>query len=336
MTATATDTALPIVATMIGDPAGIGPEVSVKALATGLPQRDSRVLLIGSIDAVDKAIACSGVTLKTRRIESVAQARFEPDTIDVLDAGMLAPDEWRMGEPSAASGRAVWSWLETAATLAEEGHIQGWIMGPIDRKSLKMGVGLSDDVEVAPPDTYLLRMGDGLIVVPISEHLALREVPGTVTRARVGEALTLLHETLERWGLRSPRIAVAGLNPHARGTEELQAIGPAVQDAKARGIDVRGPVSPDSVFRQCIEKRHDAVLTMYHDQGQIALKTVSFEGACSVYMGLPYVHLTVPHGSAFDIAGKGVAQHRSMLRAMRTAAALCAGRYSMELNNDSI
>lgn len=119
-------------------------------------------------------------------------------------------------------------------------------------------------------------------------------------------------------------------HPHARGEEEVRAIAPAAERVRAQGINVTGPISPDSVFRQCAEGRHDVVVSMYHDQGQIALKTSAFNGACSVYIGLPYVHLTVPHGSAMDIAGRGVAQHASMLAAMSTAAALAAGRYRLD------
>jgi 4-hydroxythreonine-4-phosphate dehydrogenase len=136
----------------------------------------------------------------------------------------------------------------------------------------------------------------------------------------------MLDANLRKWGLKKPRIAVAGLNPHALFEEDREEIAPAVKAARSQGIDASGPVAPDSVFRMTLEGRYDAVVTMYHDQGQIALKTAAFEGACTIYMGLPYVLLNVPHGSAFDIAGKGVAQHRSMLAAMKTAAALAAGR----------
>ena len=154
----------------------------------------------------------------------------------------------------------------------------------------------------------------------------MREVPATVTQANVLALLRLLDDTLKRFGLAQPRIAVAGLNPHAMGPEDREQIAPAVEQARAEGIVASGPVSPDAVFRQCIEGRHDAVVSMYHDQGQIAVKTAVFEGACSIYIGLPYVHLSIPHGSAYDIAGKGIAQHKSMLSAMLTAAKLASGR----------
>lgn len=320
---------LPIIATMIGDPAGVGPEVAVKALASGLPQQGSRPLLIGSIAAVERAIAYAGVALQVRAIPDIGQAIFHPDVVDVLDPGTLAPDEFITGKPSAASGRAVRAWLELSTRLAERGGVAGWIMAPIDRTSLKLGVGMADDEESGPPGSFLFRISGGLRVVPISEHIRLRDVAATITQERVFALIMLVHQTLERWGLRAPRIAVAGLNPHARGEEEQNAIRPAVEQARQLGITVHGPVSPDAVFRQCVEAQHDVVVSMYHDQGQIALKTSAFEGACSVYLGVPYVHLTVPHGSAFDIAGRGIAQHYSMLTAMTTAAALASGRFSI-------
>jgi 4-hydroxythreonine-4-phosphate dehydrogenase len=321
----------PIIATMIGDPAGVGPEVCAKALATGLPRRGARPLLIGSLDAVERAIGFSGLNLRVRAVRSVAEAQFAADVIDVFDPGTLAAGEWRIGEAGAASGRAVRDWIRIANRLAGDGDIDGWISAPINSKSMQMGRAESgDDEGLAPPESFLLRISGNLRIVALSEHLALREVPASVTRERIGGLLGLLDATLRRWGVAAPRIAVAGLNPHASGREEEEVIGPAVMDARARGIDARGPAVPDAVFRQCLERRHDVVVSMYHDQGQIALKTACFEGACSVYLGMPYVRVTVPHGSAFDIAGKGVAQHQSMLNAMLTAAALSAGRYSVE------
>jgi 4-hydroxythreonine-4-phosphate dehydrogenase len=128
----------------------------------------------------------------------------------------------------------------------------------------------------------------------------------------------------------SPRLAVAGLNPHAMFDDDHRRIGPAVEAARAQGITVDGPVGPDSVFRLAMDGRYDGVVTMFHDQGQIVVKTVAFAGACTVYIGLPYVLLNVPHGTAFDIAGRGVAQHQSMLAAFKTAARLASGRGRLE------
>ncbi|MEA3220676.1 PdxA family dehydrogenase [Immundisolibacter sp.] len=316
----------PVVATVIGDPCGVGPEVVLKALATGQPQAVSRPLLIGSLAALEKTRAACGIDVALRAVADSADARYEPGVIDVLDPVPLDPAQLVFGRASAACGEAVLHWLETAERLGRAGAVQASIMAPVDSTAIRLTGKLKDLDDLQPAGTWLLRVSGALRVVPIAEHVLMRDVPATVTQANVLALLRLLDDTLKRYGLAQPRIAVAGLNPHAMGPEDREQIAPAVEQARAEGIVASGPVSPDAVFRQCIEGRHDAVVSMYHDQGQIAVKTAVFEGACSIYIGLPYVHLSIPHGSAYDIAGKGIAQHKSMLSAMLTAAALAAGR----------
>jgi 4-hydroxythreonine-4-phosphate dehydrogenase len=162
--------------------------------------------------------------------------------------------------------------------------------------------------------------------VPLTEHVTLSDAIAAATPERIFEVIALADKTLRRWGFAQPRIAVAGINPHAMFPQDRERVGPAVERARAAGLDAQGPLVPDAVFRQCIAGQWDVVVTMFHDQGQIAVKTVGFEGACTVYLGLPFVMLNVPHGTAYDIAGKGVAQHASMLSAVQTAAALASGR----------
>jgi 4-hydroxythreonine-4-phosphate dehydrogenase len=316
----------PVVATVIGDPCGVGPEVVLKALATGQPQAVSRPLLIGSLAALEKTRAACGIDIALRAIADSADARYQPGVIDVLDDFPLDPSEIEFGRASAACGEAVLQWLDSAERLGRAGAVQASIMAPIDSTAIRLTGKLKELDDLQPAGTWLLRVSGGLRVVPIAEHVLMRDVPATVTQANVLALLRLLDDTLKRYGLAQPRIAVAGLNPHAMGPEDREQIAPAVEQARAEGIVASGPVSPDAVFRQCIEGRHDAGVSMYHDQGQIAVKTAVFEGACSIYIGLPYVHLSIPHGSAYDIAGKGIAQHKSMLSAMLTAAALAAGR----------
>src|SRR5262249_48695371 len=143
---------------------------------------------------------------------------------------------------------------------------------------------------------------------------------------QVLKAIEAMHRALGKWGIASPLIGVAGLNPHAMFEEDTAEIAPAVQAATERQIRAEGPVSPDAIFRRGLEGKYDAIVGRYHDQGQIAVKTAAFDGACTIFIGLPYVRIGVPHGTAHDIAGKGVAQHETMLAAMRTAAALASGR----------
>ena len=317
---------LPIVAASIGDPAGIGPEVCVKAIASGELAALCHPLLIGDVNAVKQAMAISKLSVPVTRVDTAEGAASVTSGIAVLDPGGLAPGSYSFGKSSVDSGNAVLEWISIGKDLGEKGRIQGMIMGPVDSDSIKMTGKVKDIDDLQPPDTWMLRISGALRAVPLTEHIRFRDILSTVTPENILRVVQLLDRNLRSWGLAKPRIAVAALNCHAMFEEDREIVKPAVDKAIALGIDARGPISPDSIFRMCIEGKHDAVVTMYHDQGQIAVKTAAFEGACTVYMGLSYVLLNVPHGSAFDIAGKGVAQHLSMLAAMKTAATLAGGR----------
>lgn len=315
----------PLLAAPIGDPSGIGPEVFVKALATGEPQSKARVVLVGSVETLERAARACGVAMHFRRVAAVAEAGSADGTIAVLDPGNLAPGDYRIGEASAAGGRASFEWLRATLDLAEAGAIDACVIGPINRQAFKQAGILGATDEMLPPRTFQFRVNGPLRFVPISEHVKMRDVPALVTTALVLEVIVLMDETLRRWGFPRPRLGVAGLNPHCAGEEDVEQIEPAVSAARARGIDASGPVSPDAIFRQAAQGRYDAVIAMYHDQGQIAIKTAAFEGACTIFVGLPYVRVGIPHGTAYDIAGTGKAQHRTVLAAMNTAASLAAG-----------
>ena len=316
----------PLIATVIGDPSGIGPEVCVKALETGEPQALSRVLLVGNAAALRRAAEVCGSALRFAAVPDVGAAKYDSEAIQVLDTGDLKPSDYKIGAVSAACGKAAFDWIVKALDLAERGVFDGVILGPINSQAFKLaGVAQRPD-SFAPPNTYQFRINGPLRVVPISEHLRIRDVAAAVKKARVLEVITLVDAALRKWGVASPRIGVAGLNPHAMFEEDKAEIEPAVQAAKAAGLQVVGPISPDAVFRQALEGQHDAVVSMYHDQGQIAVKTAAFAGACTVFLGLPYVRVGIPHGTGHDIAGTGKAQHFTMLAAMKTVAALAGGK----------
>ncbi len=319
-------THLPLIATMIGDPAGIGPEVAVKALASGELAGLCEPLLIGDTGVVRRAAALSGVNLPIERLDSVSQLVRGSQAIRVLDPGGFEVAGCPFGQASATSGHAVLDWIRIGYELGAAGGIEGLVMGPVDSDSLKQTGKMPDIDALQPAGTFMLRLAAGLRIVPLSEHVGLIKALALVSTERLLHVLRLVHEHLTRWGVAKPRIAVAGINPHAMFAEDRERIGPAIEAARGAGIDAYGPIGPDTVFRMALDGRYDAIITMYHDQGQIVVKTLGFEGACTVYLGLPYVLLNVPHGSAFDIAGSGVAQHLSMLAAIRTAANLAAGR----------
>jgi len=315
----------PLIVTVIGDPSGVGPEVCVKALATGIPQAEGRTLLVGSLHALQASAKVCGVDL---RFDSVAHPEDAGHgaAVSVLDPGNLSSSDYAVGSNSAACNRAALEWIRIARELAEQRRVAGWILAPVNDKALRLASDGASSEDLEPAGTFQFRISGPLRVVPISEHVRMREIAEWVKQGRILQLVRLVDESLKRWGIPAPRIAVAGLNPHAMFEEDAEEIEPAVREARRVGIDAMGPVSPDAVFRQAREGVFDAVVTMYHDQGQIALKTAAFAGACTVFLGLPYVRIGIPHGTAYDIAGTGKAQHLTMLAAMRTAAALSSGR----------
>ena len=210
----------PIVATVIGDPCGVGPEVVLKSLADGALGEGGRPLLVGSVAALDKTRAACGIDVALRAVSDIAAARFEPGVIDVLDDFPLDAAEIAFGRASAACGEAVLHWLATAESLGRAGVVQATIMAPIDSTALRLTGKLKELDDLQPAGTWLLRVSDGLRVVPIAEHVLMRDVPATVTQHKVLTLLRVLAGTLEGYGLARPRIAVAGLNPHAMGPEE--------------------------------------------------------------------------------------------------------------------
>ncbi|MGD9693894.1 MAG: PdxA family protein [Acidimicrobiia bacterium] len=316
----------PLVAIMIGDPAGIGPEVIAKAIATGLPHAVSRPVLVGHAPAMEWAVEISGVDLVVRRIEHVDDAGLDPSVIDIIDDGDLEPGSYRLGEASAACGNASFAWLDRLDQMARSGQVAATIMAPINADSLRLSNQRRPVFSIEQGSTYLTLLSGPLRIVHLTDHEPLRAVPELITRDAVVQAIEVIHERFSAWGVTDPSIAVSGFNAHAKGREEADRIAPAVEEAAARGIDVVGPISPDTVFRHCIDGRNDVVLAMYHDQGHIAVKTWGFVGNCAMILGLPYLQFSVGHGTAFDIVGQNLARHEMILSAMTEAASLAAGR----------
>jgi 4-phospho-D-threonate 3-dehydrogenase / 4-phospho-D-erythronate 3-dehydrogenase len=311
---------LPIVGTVIGDPAGVGPEVCVKALATGQPQLVSRPLLVGDIGVLRRAADVCKAPVKFFLIEDVAALDRETG-IPVM--GRQAPGlDLPFGKISAAGATLSLDWLREARDLAERKAISAFIMAPFDSSALKLA-GLSmESADFEPASTYQLRISGRLKVVPLTEHVPLKAAIDGVTQDRILQLADELTAQLKEWGVPQPHIGVAAINPHAMFDEDRSIVGAAVGAGNSRGLKLSGPISPDSIFRMALDGRFDAVITMYHDQGQIAVKTVGFEGACTVFLRLPYIRIGIPHGSALDIAGTGSANHATMLSGMLTAAAL--------------
>lgn len=318
----------PIVGTVIGDPAGIGPEVVVKALASGKVHESSIPLLIGSAAAIERAIDFTGFSIGLRVMSKLEKLSDDPEVIDILDTGALASSNLPLGEDTVRAGEATAQWLVEMDDLARNGKIDATVLAPISTDSLKLAdrMGPLGKIMSSPTgESYLVLLTGLLRVAHLTDHMPLREVCETISSDQILNALRQVDSAMRGWGVVRPRIVVAGLNPHAMGNEERDAIAPGVNLARSEGIDVVGPESPDSVFRQCIDGRYDIVLAMYHDQGHIAVKTWGFSGNSVIVIGPPYLHMSVAHGTAYDIVGQGIADSSMMLKAMRTAGFLAGG-----------
>lgn len=317
----------PRVGVMIGDPNGIGPEIVAKAWADGRIQAQCRPLAIGSAAVLDDAIRLTGVSLKTRVVGESCDDEGHDGVIDVIESMPFEIDAVRRGHDVENAGAVSGAWLDHADRLARAGRLDATVMGPISAKAMSMAGTLHTIASHKPgSEAYLLLRSGRLVIAHLTDHVPLREVSGLITQESVYRLIHTLAAAMRSWGLAGGRIGVAGFNPHAGGDEEQHGITPAIVRAQAEGIAVEGPVSPDSIFRHCIEGHYDAVIAMYHDQGHIAIKTWGFSGNNVVFLGPPYVHTTVAHGVAYDLAGTGSADSSMLENAILNAASLAAGK----------
>ncbi len=328
----------PLLAVTMGDPAGVGPEVVLKALAAGDVFAVCRPLVVGSAGALARALSWLELPLEIRKVGDPAAGEYRLGVVDVLEACEPVAAEVAVGKVSAAAGRAAMMAVERGLALVQSGQAAALVTAPINKEATKLA-GWADvgHMELLARLTgtreYATMLATkGLRVVHLTTHYELAEACRLVTKERVLARLRLTDRSLRSWGFGRPRIGVAALNPHGGeggllGRAESDEIGPAVAAAVAEGIDARGPFPADSVFNRAIAGEFDAVLAMYHDQGHIPIKVHGFADSVSIALGLPFVRTSVDHGTAFDIAGKGVADERSMVAAIVTAAQLAAGRH---------
>jgi 4-hydroxythreonine-4-phosphate dehydrogenase len=323
----------PLLALTVGDPAGIGPEIVARTVAEPEVGRRSRSLVVGDLDLVQRAVEVCGLALDVRAVEGPAQAAFETGTVDVLDLGLTTGEEVPFGRVSAVAGRSAVAAIETATRLALDGAVDAVVTAPINKEAIWAAgsehLGHTEMLAAltgAEESTTMFLVRE-LSIFFATRHLSLKKAVEQIAPARVAAAIDSALTALWVFGHDRPRLAVAALNPHGGegghfGDEEIKQIAPAVEDARARGADVVGPVPADSVFHQGLQGRYDGVLAQFHDQGHIAAKTVDFDGTVSVTAGLPILRTSVDHGTAFDIAGTGKANHATMVAATLRAAEL--------------
>jgi len=323
----------PIVAISMGDPAGIGPEVTLAALRRDDVWSACRPLVVGDVQTLKVVAQTLDLSITCHPVESPAQARFDRAQPDVVDLRNVDPDVLKPGQVSAAAGQASVDYVTQAAALALVGDASAIATGPINKAALRAAgvpyIGHTEllaDLTGEPRVTTMLAT-PGLRVVHVTRHVPLAEVASLITRQHVLETIRITQAGLRQMGFEAPRLAVAALNPHGGdegliGREEIDGIVPAVADARAEGIDATGPIPADSVFFRAIRGEFDVVVAMYHDQGHIPIKTHGFERSVTVTLGLPIIRTSVDHGTAFDIAWQGVADEESMIEAICLAAQL--------------
>lgn len=327
----------PIVAVTMGDPSGIGPEVVVKAARDPIVRRSCRILILGDPSLLHKAgaprwpIRDPGSVMPSRGAVVV-----EPVTI--LDATKVHP-----GKPTSSGGEAAYRYITRAVELVSAGVADAMATAPISKKVLNdAGHAYPGHTELLADLTHtrevrMMLYGRRLKVILATVHVPLVEVAPALTRKQVRTTIELTHHSLEQWfGLEQPRLAVAALNPHGGengmfGTEEHRVVSPAVRDCGAQGISVFGPLPADSLFHRVAGGEFDAAICMYHDQGLGPFKLLHFSDGVNLTLGLPLIRTSVDHGTAYDIAGRGVADSRSMKQAIMLAAKLARRTQSLEL-----
>jgi 4-hydroxythreonine-4-phosphate dehydrogenase len=317
------------VAVTMGDPAGIGPEVIARTFTEKGFQNENRAFVIGDASIMRRAVELMGLSLGVNKIERLEEVLFEPGSVDVLQVGDL-PGDLPFGELDARAGAAAFEYVRRATWLALEGSVGAVATAPLNKEAMHMGgYEYPGHTEIlaeltGTKDFAMMLRTEALRVIHVSTHVSLREAIDRVSKERVLTVIHLAREALAKVGVDEPKIAVAGLNPHAGenglfGDEDAECIAPAIVEAREEGIDASGPHPPDTVFAKARTGEFDIVVVQYHDQGHIPIKLMGFEGGVNVTVGLPFFRTSVDHGTAFDIAGTGRADHSSMRTAIELA-----------------
>ncbi len=320
-----------IVAIPMGDPAGIGPEITAKALANTEIYDMCKPIVIGDAKIFAKAIEIVNKNIKINVIEEPTKGIYEAGTVDLIDLDNVNVEAFQYGKVQAQCGKAAYEYIKTAVNLATSGAVEALATTPINKESLKAAnvpfIGHTEMLEslTDTKDPLTMFQVNKLRIFFLTRHLSLKDAISQMTQERVHDYLNRCDQALRRLGVDSRKLAVAGLNPHSGegglfGYEEVEEIGPGIEKAKADGIDAHGPVPADSVFHQALNGKYDAVLSLYHDQGHIAAKMADFHKTISITNGLPFLRTSVDHGTAFDIAGENIASSVSMEECIKLAA----------------
>ena len=338
----------PILGITMGDPASIGPEITVKALSDPAIYEKCSPIIIGDAAVMEAAVGIVGKNVKINAVSDVKEAKFEFGTIDVYDMKLVDMDKLERGVVSAMAGNAAFQYVKKVIELAMNHEVDATVTNALNKEAMNLaGHHYSGHTEIYAEYTgtkkYTMMLAhENLRVVHVSTHVSLREACDRVKKDRVLEVIRIADQACKELGIKEPKIGVAGLNPHSGengmfGREEIEEITPAIEAAKGEGIIVDGPVPPDTVFSKARGGWYDIVVAMYHDQGHIPLKVVGFVynqaeqkwdavAGVNITLGLPLLRASVDHGTAFDPAGKGVANELSLINAMDYAIRMSEGR----------
>lgn len=321
----------PILAIPIGDAAGIGPEITVKALADKAVHEMAQLVVVGDKKVLEQAMAFSKVILTINCISDPRDGNFVSGVLNLINLDNIEIKQLKMGAVQAMTGKAAYQYIEAATRLCLDKKAHVLTTTCINKESLQAAkvahIGHTEIIGALTGTKKPLTMFQvhNLRVFFLSRHVSLRQACELVTKDNLAAFIDQSVAALKILGVKNPRLAIAGLNPHSGehglfGREEVEAVIPAVAEARKRGINVEGPIGADSVFHFALKGKYDAVLSLYHDQGHIATKMVDFEKTISITLGMPILRTSVDHGTALDIAGQGIASPVSLIEAIRLGA----------------
>ena len=319
----------PYVAVPLGDVAGVGPEIVAKSLANKQVQEWAKVIVVGDKKIMEQAIQITNTNLEIKVINEVDE--YEEGFVNLIDLDNIDMNQFVFGKVSAMCGQAAYDYIAKSIELANAGKVDAVATTPINKEALKAaGVPYIGHTEIFgaltnTPDPLTMFEVHGMRVFFLTRHVSLRQACDLVTKDRIIDYVQRCTQALKKLGVDQGTMAIAGLNPHSGehglfGWEEVEQVTPAVEECKRMGYQVEGPIGADSVFHLALMGRYNSVLSLYHDQGHIATKTLDFERTIAITGGMPILRTSVDHGTAFDIAGKNLASEVSMMEAIRLAA----------------
>ena len=329
----------PLIAVTMGDPAGVGPEIVAKSLASEEVTDVADCVIVGDRKCMENAIRIVGADLKINVIQKPAEGQYEKGILNLIDLDNVDMDAFAFGKVSGMCGKAAYDYIARSIELANAGEVDAVSTTPINKEALKAGdVHFIGHTEIfgaltGTEDPLTMFETNGMRVFFLTRNVFLRKMLDMIKKDRIVDYVVRCTEALRRLGVKEGTMAIAGLNPHSGehglfGWEEVEEIIPAIEELKKMGYNVAGPVGADSVFHQAAIGKYNSVLSLYHDQGHIATKTLDFEKSVTLTFGLPFIRSSVDHGTAFDIAGKGSANCVSQIESTKVVSEYAAKQHA--------